>query len=31
MQQAIPALFAAGPQPSQKIGADFGGLIQLTG
>ena len=29
--QAIPALFAEGPQPSRKVGADFGGLIRLTG
>lgn len=29
--QAIPALFAEGPQPGRKVGADFGGLIRLAG
>jgi hypothetical protein len=30
-RQATPALFTGGPQPSQKVNANFGGLIQLTG
>jgi 4-amino-4-deoxy-L-arabinose transferase-like glycosyltransferase len=30
-QMATPALFAEGPQPSQELLADLGGLIQLTG
>jgi hypothetical protein len=29
--QAIPALFAEGPQPNRKVDADFGGLIRLAG
>ncbi len=30
-EQATPALFAGGSQPSRKVDADFGGLIQLAG
>jgi hypothetical protein len=30
-RQATPALFMGEPQPSQKVNANFGGLIQLTG
>jgi Dolichyl-phosphate-mannose-protein mannosyltransferase len=30
-EQATPAPFAAGPQPSREIGANFGGLIRLAG
>jgi len=30
-RQATPALFTGGPQPSQKLNANFGGLIRLTG
>ncbi len=30
-EQATPALFAGGPQPSQEVGANFGGRIRLTG
>lgn len=29
--QATPGFFLQGPQPGQKIGATFGGLIRLTG
>ena len=30
-RQATPAFFTRGPQPSQQVGANFGGLIRLTG
>jgi hypothetical protein len=30
-RQATPALFTKGPQPRQKVGANFDGLIRLTG
>ena len=30
-RQATPALFAKGPQPRQSVGANFDGLIKLTG
>ena len=30
-RQATPALFAKGPQPRQNVGANFDGLIKLTG
>jgi hypothetical protein len=30
-RQAAPAFFTRGPQPSQQVGANFGGLIRLTG
>ena len=30
-RQATPALFTKGPQPSQQVNANFGGLIRLTG